>query len=76
MAAHGIRGKRRSIVHKSRGLGRREIILSVVHIRVKQRDRWRRGRVAVGPAAIPHPRPLSHIASAFSIVICATQKLG
>src|SRR5580658_1343115 len=37
MATHGIRGKRRSIVHKGRGLGRRVLILSVVHPRVQLR---------------------------------------
>ena len=40
MATHGIRGKRRSIVHKGRGLGWRVIILSVVHAAVKLRYRW------------------------------------
>src|SRR5580698_8564836 len=42
MAARGIRGQETVNVHKSRGLGRREIILSVVHIRVKLWSRRKR----------------------------------
>jgi hypothetical protein len=52
MATHGIRGKRRSIVHKGRGLGWRVIILSVVHPGVKLRYRGKRSPplAALGPS--------------------------